>query len=236
MNINGQKYTIQKGDTLTSIAKRFPTSAGQTPKMDTISPAQFNKEKEMAKQNLAAPDPKTAAAAVKSQFGSADELKRDADKAAAARETQANPTVKPMDNPPERMGRMIPPKEVDLSAPTPSVPNPEKPPRMVSGATAAKVVANNTDERKAAAGRREGATQYGTQYENTTPSTPATPVTPGSTVDDPSFTKKSGKTPGYYQTEPGVFGGTTGPDSSKTTPKNMQESFVSVGDYKYRIV
>ena len=61
-------------------------------------------------------------------------------------------------------------------------------------------------------------------------------VTPGSTVDDPTFTKKSGRTPG----DGSGTDGSTGPDNaatlSNTTPKSIKESYVSVGDNKYRIV
>ena len=62
-------------------------------------------------------------------------------------------------------------------------------------------------------------------------------ITPGSTVDDPTFTKKSGRTPG----DGSGTSGSTGPDNaetlSKTTPssRKLSES-VQVGDYKYRIV
>jgi hypothetical protein len=60
-------------------------------------------------------------------------------------------------------------------------------------------------------------------------------VTPGSTVDDPTFTKKSGRTPG----DGSGTDGSTGPDNaatlSKTTPKALKEH-VQVGDNKYRIV
>lgn len=62
MDVGGSKYTIQKGDTLTSIAKKFPgqsqtTTATEPP--EKISPSQYNKEREMAKQNMTAPAPKS---------------------------------------------------------------------------------------------------------------------------------------------------------------------------------
>ena len=226
MDVGGQKYTIQKGDTLTSIAKKFSGSTSNQPvtrsiKTSGADPTTGGSDKEVS---LASTYPKKSSIGGGRSYNIGNYTRTPiqqhdsvptTDRAAAVGQ-MFDMNRKSPGSTADLAKRVNPPSEPSTSMPTPSkvkaqfgdmsnqsAPEPVKDVKM-------RPISNTVKENE---------------------------VTPGSTVDDPTFSKKSGRTPG----DGSGTSGSTGPDNaatlSKTTPssRKLSES-VQVGDNKYRIV